>query len=200
MFRTHAPKHHKLLHGGIAWLCNKDMSSSTTKIVEFLLRQGVIPLCSGGASICFALYSAKIAHAANLWESSLLGNDDLDASSSSSNMLHHHEISLVHRYYRESVHQYVMDLRRHSGAIVWMSLTTAAMAVEAYKDWQYYATPSNTTWKDISLALWQRQRPLPFFLRSSVLLTSAGSLIMSHQLYPGVVLRHPEPPMYYNQQ
>jgi hypothetical protein len=179
------------------------MDMSTTKIVEFLLRQGVIPWCSGGASCCFALYSAKIAHAADVWESSLVDDDlnvKVDTSLTTSDILH--EISLVHHYYRDSVQHYVVDLRRHSGASFWMSLTTAAMAVEAYRDWQFYATPSDnaTSWKDLSLALWQRQRPLPFFLRSSVLLTSAGALAMSYQLYAGFVFWQPEPPIYYSQQ
>ncbi|CAB9511298.1 expressed unknown protein [Seminavis robusta] len=140
-----------------------------------------------------------MSHAADLWELSLTSTDEKDGVDRE--RYNGNDNHLVHNLYRETVQHYVVRLRQHSGACLWLSLSSAAMAMEAYKDWQQYSTSSTSsrksTWKELSLALWQSQRPLPFFLRPSVALTSAGALALVFQLYGGFVFWQPEAPMYY---
>lgn len=106
------------------------------KLLEILLRKGVIPLCCGSASCCFALYSSKVSHGAELW----LASVDIEKDN---NFL-----------YRESIEDYALRLRQHSGACVSMSLISASIALEAYRDWQQYKTPKR--WSEMAFVLWQR--------------------------------------------
>ena len=172
-------------------------------ILEQLLRNGVIPLCCGGATCCFALYSATLAHAADLWESSMdttalsfhdKHNDHVPGKSNTFN-------AVVYHHYHESVLHYTHALRQHSGACLTLSLMAAAMTREAYHDWQSYASTTtssnNANWNELAIALWKRQRPFPFLVRPPVLATTAASLAMTHYLYGGWQLWQPEPPVEY---
>ena len=149
------------------------MLHSLERLIEFLLRKGVIPICSGGASTCFALYSAQMARGADQWSESV--------SNQASSL------------YRDSIHLYSVQLRQHSGASLCLSLISASIAVEGYRDWQLYSNTKN--WQQLALTLWKRQQPLPFFFRVPVLMTTVASLLLTRELYGGWIFWQPEAPI-----
>ena len=142
-------------------------------IVSLLLRKGVIPICSSGAAFCFGLYSAKLSHAADLWEASIVdatfkrhsGNhgehefkigdigsladdDELKRQSpvtSNTTNTATNPILEALRYHRESVRVHIEELKQHSGTCLCLSLISGVIAREAYMDWQQYAFSGSTT-------------------------------------------------------
>lgn len=172
--------------------------STVQQLLTLSLRKGVIPICCTGASFCFAFYSAKLSHAADLWEASIRseGGETLGNSSSTKEETQQYDTL---KYHRKSVQVYAQELMQHSGTCLCLSLVSGAIAREGYLDWQHYgASTSASEWKEMAIKLWRRQQPYPFFVRPPVLAVACISLAWTHRLYGGWKFWHPEPPMYYS--
>ena len=141
------------------------------------LRHGVVPGCCCGAAGCFALYSSKIAHSADLWSTYL------------EKIMEQDEVAFHHQDYVQS---YVQQLQQHAGASLSLSLISASLALEAYRDWQHYG--SKSSWDEMAQALVQRQYPLPFFARWNVIMTTALSVTTTYHMYGGLKFWQPEQP------
>ena len=143
------------------------------EVLALLLRKGVIPICSTGAAFCFGLYSAKLSHAADLWDASivddtfrstpgnpgehefenggngsLVGDDEFTrqqpiTSNTTTNTATDPNLEAL-RYHRESVKVHAEQLKQHSGTCLCLSLISGAIAREGYMDWQYYAVSRST--------------------------------------------------------
>mmetsp|Transcript_23303 Transcript_23303/g.38602 ORF Transcript_23303/g.38602 Transcript_23303/m.38602 type:complete len:177 (+) Transcript_23303:61-591(+) len=173
--------------------------SSAEQLLTLLLRKGVIPICSTGASFCFALYSAKLSHAAGLWRAaSIQSQQGGEIAGNSSSIKEETRAYHSLKYHRGSVQVYVQELMQHSGTCLCLSLVSGAVAREAYLDWQHYgATTSASEWKEMAVQLWRRQQPYLFFVRPPVLIVACLSLATTHRLYGGWKFWQPEPPMHY---
>lgn len=116
-------------------------------MLQRLLSLGTIPGLCGGASACFALYAAKVLHAADQW-SRLQGNTP---------RLHHEAAS------------YAVSLHQHGCSAGALSLTSAAAALEALRDWRcIHGQPI------AAMEAFFASR-LPFVVRPSVMATAACS-------------------------
>jgi len=168
------------------------------EIVALLLRKGVVPICSSGASFCFALYSAKLSRAADLWEAALVQPSSIAAAADGSigEQENLKTAPLVQRYYIESAAFHALHLREHSGTCLVLSLSSAAIAREGYLDWQHYGSASQ--WEDLAAKLWRLQRPFPFFMRPSVIFVSGVSFLASRRLNGDWRFWKPESPMHYS--
>lgn len=138
--------------------------------LEKALRRGVIPCCCGGASICFALYSAKVSFAAKQWAA--LDIDDSIWNDSG-----------------RRFSDYAALLDQHAGSCVVLSLLSAATTYEAVKDWKGYGTLTSLD----KIENWLISRPVPFFLRVSVIATAAFSYIYLDRINKGIQFSLPSP-------
>lgn len=162
------------------------------RLVEVFLRLGGVPLCCGGATVCFALYSAQVSRGADVvWAAvSQIETNRNDDGYQGSNSPSKKQVILLKNYARE--------LRQHAGACLTLSLISAATAREAFRDWQHYG--SQSSFHDMAIELVQRQKPIPFFARGPVLATTIVSLAATHHLYGGWAFLQPKqpPPVYLN--
>lgn len=145
------------------------------KLLEQLLRRGVIPLCCGGAAGCFALYQVQVTHGADVWAAQIRKTDN------------EQELALLQNY--------VLQLRKHAGASLNLSLISASITWEAYRDWQSYAAEPSLD--EMAVQLWQRQKPIPFVARGPVLVTTLLSLTATYHMYGGWKLWQPIPPVHF---
>jgi len=141
-------------------------------VLERVVRKGGIPFCCGGATVCFALYSAKLSHAADLWLAAVDTNQD------NNNNNNNNKGKDLIAY--QSIQIYARELQQHSGTTLSLSLISASITREAYRDWQQYGSLSS--WNELAVRLLQQQRPLPFFFRTPVLVTAFLAVAVSHRL------------------
>ena len=124
--------------------------------LEGALRNGIIPLCCGMASGCFAFYGLQAQLAALQW--SVLPSDD----------------EFVKRqYFRHAV-----QLQQHSTTVAAMSVVSAVTCREAYVDWTRYR--GLDSFELIEKYLGMAARP-PFFLRWTVIFATGASFFAAHK-------------------
>lgn len=123
--------------------------------IEGAIRNGFIPLCCGMASGCFAFYGLQAQKAALQW--SVLPSDDEHVK---------------RQYFRHAI-----ELQQHSTTVAAMSVVSAIACREAYADWSNYHILES--YEQIEQYL-LRRRP-PFFLRWTVIATTAASLLAAHK-------------------
>ena len=116
--------------------------------MQRVLNFGVIPGLCAGASACFALYAAKVLHAADLW----------CRTEGHTPRLHH------------EARAHGVQLRQHGWTCGALTLISSAITVEALRDWRAYCGQPIAAMEGIFASR------LPFFARPSVLATAACSL------------------------
>ena len=149
------------------------MYNTIDRFLEKSLRRGAIPFCCTGASICFALYSFKVASAAQAWMQ--LEFDD-SISKSQPNECYRHGIVL----------------QRHAGTCAALSAISFSISVEAFKDWRAYR--SLVSLEEMERVIWNQNRKLPFLVRIPVLTTSVASFCMAKYVCGGLLFSTPYKP------
>ena len=123
--------------------------------LEGAIRNGIIPLCCGMASGCFALYGLQAQKAALQW--SVLPSDD--------------------EYLKRQFFRHAIQLQQHSTTVAAMSVVSAVTCREAYVDWTGYR--GLDSFQRIEEYLFKR-RP-PFFLRWTVIFATWASFFAAHK-------------------
>mmetsp|Transcript_5940 Transcript_5940/g.12462 ORF Transcript_5940/g.12462 Transcript_5940/m.12462 type:complete len:153 (+) Transcript_5940:72-530(+) len=118
--------------------------------LESGLRNGIIPLCCGGASVCFCAYGIQVQIAALQW--SVVPTDDAN----------------IKRQYK----RHALDLQQHAASVAALSIISAAACREATVDWRQYSSFSSLG----RIEDWLFRKRPPFFLRVSVLVAASATL------------------------
>ena len=124
--------------------------------LEGAIRNGIIPLCCGMASGCFAFYGFQVQQAALQW--SVLPSDDEH---------------VARQYFRHAI-----QLQQHSTTVAAMSVVSAVTCREAYVDWTRYR--GLDSFELIEKYLGMAARP-PFFLRWTVIFATGASFFAAHK-------------------
>lgn len=140
----------------VSSLCSVDMLLDAA--IESLLRRGTIPLLCGGATGCFGLYGVKVSQAAGQWQ----------------------RVEAATTFDRKQVAAHATELQKHAGTCVALTVTSAATTYEATSDYRRYRT---ATQEEIGAFLISRA---PFFMRPTVLITAAISLLATSTLVGGL--------------
>lgn len=119
--------------------------------LESGLRNGIVPLCCGGASVCFGAYGIQVQIAALQW--SVVPTDDAN----------------IKRQYK----RHALDLQQHAASVAALSIISAAACREAIVDWRQYSSFSSLE----RIEEWLLRKRPPFFFRLSVLLTATATLV-----------------------
>mmetsp|Transcript_40311 Transcript_40311/g.45872 ORF Transcript_40311/g.45872 Transcript_40311/m.45872 type:complete len:164 (-) Transcript_40311:98-589(-) len=139
--------------------------------LENVLRRGVVPFCCGGASVCFAFYSFRVSSAAKQWAV-------LDSNES----IHNNDDGRLFSEYAERLDQ-------HARTCETLSLVSAAITYESFKDWRDYRTLPSLD----KMERWIISRPIPFFVRIPVILSTVLSFIYLERVNGGSQFSIPTP-------
>ena len=131
-----------------------------------LLRGGAVPLLCGGASCCFALYTAKVVSAVQAWR----------------------QLELPSAFEKARCTDHAFELQKHAAGSGVLAMVSAAVTVETAKDYRQYRSSSRE-----QLGSFFASRT-PFFLRPTVVGTAGVALLGSMILAGGARFFPPQRP------